>query len=151
MKTKHNLSWHSGSVGFPPQWYLQHRQPGAQQRFIRIHLHLSCVGEHIQVWHSRTGSESTLCERKGGERADHSFYSLSYTYFQSGKASLLLRPVRVDFDCLAGPELLELCEPVASLTCTLASKYTADEAQRLSRKGSKDKSCSANQDLLSSL
>lgn len=91
------------------------------------------------------------CVKGKEERAVHSFQSLPYTYFQSGKASLLLRPVGVDFDCLAGPELLELCELVASLTCTLAGKYTADEAQRLSRKGSKDKSCSANQDLLSSL
>lgn len=34
---------------FPPQCYLQHCQPGTLQRFIWIHLHLSCLGEHVQL------------------------------------------------------------------------------------------------------
>ncbi|XP_045885882.1 dysbindin domain-containing protein 1 isoform X1 [Micropterus dolomieu] len=42
------------------------------------------------------------------------------TYFQSDKACLLLGPVWVYFDSLAGLELLQVCKLVACLNCTLA-------------------------------
>lgn len=76
------LSWKGHDVlchwvcGFPPQWHLQHGQPGALQRFIRIHLHLGCLGEHVQLRHSGTGCESPLREGRGGERPVIAFIHL---------------------------------------------------------------------------
>lgn len=124
---------------FFTQCYLKHCQPGTLQGFIRIHLHLSCLGEHWQFRHSGTGCECTLVERrkrKGGRRARHGFSFLHSTYFQSDKAGLLLGSVWVYFDCLAGLELLQVCKPVACLNCTLASVHTVEEAHRGMRQDS---------------
>lgn len=52
----------------------------------------------------------------------------SATYFQSEEARLLLRSVWVDFDSLAAPELLQLCQPVACLNCTLAIEHRVNQA-----------------------
>lgn len=48
------------------------------------------------------------------------------TYFQGEEARLLLRPVWVDFDSLAAPELLQLGQTVAGLNCSLAVKHRVD-------------------------
>lgn len=108
------------------QCYLKHCQPDPLQRFIRIHLDLSRVGEHLQLRHPGTGFEGALVEREEGNN-DGSFHS-DATYFQSEKARLLLRSVWVDFDCLAAPELLQVCQPVACLSCTLVIKHRVNEA-----------------------
>ena len=65
-----------------------------------------------------------------GEEEDIHIYKYTqtqFTYFQCDKARLLLGWVWVYFDCLAGLELLQVCKPVACLTCTLAIKCTAEE------------------------
>lgn len=42
------------------QCYLQHCQPDPLQRFVRIHLDLSRVGEHLQLRHPGAGFEGAL-------------------------------------------------------------------------------------------
>lgn len=49
---------------------------------------------------------------------------LKSTYFQGDKACLLLGSVWVNFDCLAGLELLQACKAVARLKGTLVNRCT---------------------------
>lgn len=70
----------------------------------------------------RRPQKHPTAERKA---SDHRF--LESTYFQGDKACLLLGSVWVNFDCLAGLELLQACKAVTCLTCTLVNRCTGKD------------------------
>lgn len=70
----------------------------------------------------RRPQKHPTAERKA---SDHRF--LKSTYFQGDKACLLLGSVWVNFDCLAGLELLQACKAVTCLNCTLVNRCTGKD------------------------
>lgn len=70
----------------------------------------------------RRPQKHPTAERKA---SDHRF--LKSTYFQGDKACLLLGFVWVNFDCLAGLELLQACKAVTCLNCTLVNRCTGKD------------------------
>lgn len=70
----------------------------------------------------RRPQKHPTAERKA---SDHRF--LKSTYFHGDKACLLLGSVWVNFDCLAGLELLQACKAVTCLNCTLVNRCTGKD------------------------